>query len=76
MGYVIRCSDTEAIYKNGQTFIVDNKTNNLIRMVEPSDSEVKRLKDLYYKENMFSDVVEYKDFHFSLNNGDYLKPNI
>jgi hypothetical protein len=75
MGYVIRCSGTKAIWKNGKTWLVE-KNNNLIELTEPDEEGVKRLKELYYKQNMTSERIVYEGFNFSLNNGDYLKPNI
>lgn len=75
MGYVIRCSGTKAIWKNGKTWLVE-KNNNLIELLEPDEEKVKRLKGLYYMENMTSEKIVYEGFNFSLNNGDYLKPTI
>lgn len=70
LGYVIRCSNTEAIYKNGQTFI------NNIPLEQPEVTKVEELKKLYKKENISIEKVEYKDIYFSLNEGDYEKPII
>ena len=75
MGYVIRCSKTEAIHKNGKTYII-NSDNSFTELCEPSENEVVRLKDLYYKENTTADIIEYNGFNFSLNKGDYLAPII
>lgn len=74
MGYVIRCSNTLATYKDGRTYL--NKGNKLIEMEEPDEEGIERLKDLYYMENMTSEKVVYSGFNFSLNKGDYLKPNV
>lgn len=74
MGYVIRCSNTLATYKDGRTYL--NKGNKLIEMEEPDEEGIGRLKDLYYMENMTSEKVVYSGFNFSLNKGDYLKPNV
>ena len=72
LGYVIRCSKTKAIYKNGQTFIVED--NGELMKLEAQHGEVEDLKKLYYEENVTSNVIDYKKFNFSLNGGDYLKP--
>lgn len=69
MGYVIRGSNTRAVWRDGKVFI-----NNETELVEPYDEGVKRLKDLYYEENMTSNKVIYDGFDFSLNKGDYMKP--
>jgi len=73
LGYVIRCSGKEAIHKNNKTYLLDN--DNLIELVEPYDEGVARLKDLYLRENLYADPIEYNGFNFSLNKGDYMKPN-
>jgi hypothetical protein len=74
MGYVIRCSDTIAKYKDGNTYI--NKGNKLIELEEPDYEGIQKLKNLYYKENMTSEKIVYEEFNFSLNKGDYTKPTI
>ena len=74
MGYVIRCSSTPAIHRNGKTYIVKN--NNEIELVKGSDEDIKAVKDLYYKENTTDEMVYYKDIHFSMNDGDYLEPTL
>jgi uncharacterized C2H2 Zn-finger protein len=72
LGYVIRCSKTEAIYKNDKTYILDE--NKEIELVEPDDEGIKNLKYLYYQENLTPNVIEYEKIYFSLNKGDYMKP--
>jgi hypothetical protein len=72
LGYVIRCSNVEAVYKNDQTYIRDN--DKLIELVEPDQVDVKELRDIYFKENTTTDVITYDKFYFSLNEGDYEKP--
>lgn len=74
MGYVIRCSKTKAVYKNNKTWLVD-ENNNLIKLDEQNNEKIDELKDLYFKENMTSEKIIYKGHSFSLNNGDYLRPN-
>lgn len=72
MGYVIRCSKTDAIIKNGKTYIDDD--GKYVELEEPNVKDIKKLKDLYFKENTTSDIIHYDKFNFSLNSGDYVKP--
>lgn len=72
MGYVIRCSNTLGVFKDGKTYL--NKGNKLIKMEESDENKIVRLKDLYYRENVTSEKIIYTEFNFSLNKGDYLKP--
>lgn len=73
MGYVIRCSNTDAIFKNGSTYIIGNN-NTTIKLVDPDTIGVNKLKDLYYKENTTDELITYDKFYFSLNKGDYERP--
>jgi len=72
MGYVIRCSNMEAVFKNNQTYI--NENSNHIKLEEPNADGRKELKDLYFKENVTVGIIHYNKFYFSLNKGDYEKP--
>ncbi len=73
MGYVIRCSNTDAVFKDNQTYIISHGHN--IKLDEITRQGFLELKDLYYKENTSTYVIDYKDkFFFSMNSGDYLKP--
>lgn len=72
MGYVIRCSKTEAVFKNNQTYINENGIH--IKLEESTEVKKKELKDLYFKENITDEIINYGKFYFSLNNGDYEKP--
>lgn len=72
MGYVVRCSNTNAVFKDGQTYI--HQEGKYIKLNEPIDEDVRRLKELYLKENATIEVVHYDGFYFSLNKGDYKKP--
>ncbi len=74
MGYVIRCSNKEAVHKNGKTYVLQD--GNEIELVEPDPEGVTKLKNIYYEENMNDNMVYYDNFYFSLNSGDYLKPTI
>lgn len=70
MGYTIRCSNTEAIFKD-KTYIIDNE---LIELQKPTIEQIDKLKQLYLEENKTNKMVFYHKTYFSLNDGDYLKP--
>jgi hypothetical protein len=72
MGYVIRCSKTEAVFKDGQTYIVNG--SDRIKLEESTFDGVKELRDIYFQENATSDMINYRLFNFSLNQGDYERP--
>lgn len=72
MGYVIRCSNTKAVFKNNETYII--KHNRHIKLEQPTEKGVVELKKLYVKENTTDEMVFYDNFYFSLNEGDYTKP--
>ncbi len=72
LGYVIRCSNMEAIFKDNQTYI--NENGNHIKLEEPNNNGRKELKDLYFDENTTDKNIHYNKFYFSLNKGDYEKP--
>ncbi len=77
LGYVIRCSKTKAYYSNNEnkTYIIENGEN--IKLEKADDNKkISELKEFYYKENSTDEIINYKKFYFSLNNGDYMKPNI
>jgi hypothetical protein len=79
MGYVIRCSKTTGIYKESKTFIESNDSEflkSLIPLDKPDLEGVKELKSIYFKENSTEDLINYRNFYFSLNMGDYMKPKI
>lgn len=74
MGYVIRCSNTDAIYKNDQTYIVKHD-DKCVKLEEPTHGGLKTLRDYYYKENTTTEIMDYENkFFFSMNTGDYKKP--
>ncbi len=72
MGYTVRSSNTNAIFKDGQTYI--SKYGHNFKLEEPTYEGVKELKKLYFKENTTIERVYYDKFYFSLNKGDYTKP--
>ena len=72
MGYVIRCSNLEAIYMNNQTYIKEDA--NFIKLEQMDNINMEELRDSYYEENKSEKVVKYGKVHFSMNSGDYEKP--
>ena len=74
LGYVIRCSTTKAIFKDNQTFIIND--NEHIKLIEPTENSRKELKEKYYLENLTDNFVLYNDIYYSMNKGDYTMPNL
>ena len=72
MGYVIRCSNLEAVYEDNQTFI--KEYGNLIKLERMDNDDMENLRDSYYRENKTEEKVDYGKIHFSMNSGDYEKP--
>jgi len=72
MGYVVRCSAQEAIFRDGQTFLQEG--GGLIRL-EPMDVEdARELRGAYREENLTDGDIRYGPVHFSMNAGDYKEP--
>jgi hypothetical protein len=87
MGYVIRCSNTEAVHRDGKTYIkkcslnasIDNFDSNcysLTPLRRSTPEEFSELKRLYSEENKSDKIVRYGPVDFSMNEGDYMKPKI
>jgi hypothetical protein len=75
MGYVVRCSKTKAVYEEDQTSIIE-ENGNRTPLHKMTEDERTRLKALYATENSSTDIVIYDKFFSSMNEGDYMKPNI
>ncbi|WP_206343622.1 hypothetical protein [Streptomyces mesophilus] len=75
LGYVVRCSNTKAVHKNGNTHL---KVAGRLRPLEPpTPAGTDELRRLYAEENRTSSLIHYDDdFLFSMNSGDYLAPRI
>lgn len=73
LGYVVRCSSTEAVHKNGRTFLkVDG---DLVGLEPPTPAGMDELRRLYAEENKTSSFIDYGTaFFFSMNTGDYVAP--
>ncbi|WP_097869423.1 hypothetical protein [Streptomyces sp. rh34] len=75
LGYVVRCSSTEAVHKNGHTFL--DAAGDLVKLEPPTAAGMDDLRKLYAEENRTSSFIDYgDDFRFSMNTGDYLAPRI
>ena len=72
MGYVVRCSDTKALFVNNKTHILEN--NDAIPLRKITDDDMAQIRELYLKENVTDEIVEYKQIYCSMNTGDYKKP--
>lgn len=75
LGYVVRCSKTEAVHANGRTMIpIDGE---LVPMEPPTFDGMTALRELYAAENKTDAVIDYGNrFRFSMNAGDYLAPDL
>lgn len=74
MGYVVRCSNTQAVWRNGKTYIITAPGEER-ELEPPTKAGVQELTQLYVLENASIDKVDYVNrFFFSMNSGDYLKP--
>ncbi|MFF0393801.1 hypothetical protein ACFYS8_34615 [Kitasatospora sp. NPDC004615] len=73
LGYVVRCSNSEAVHKNGRTFL--KAAGDLVEMEPPTPAGMEELRRLYAEENRTSSFIDYGDeLLFSMNTGDYLAP--
>jgi hypothetical protein len=73
LGYVVRCSSTEAVHDGGRTFLLRHGAR--VELEPPTPEGMTELRRRYAEENRTSAVVDYDDrFRFSMNAGDYLAP--
>ncbi|MEV5895049.1 hypothetical protein [Nonomuraea fuscirosea] len=73
LGYVVRCSSTEAVHRNGHTFL--KRDGGLTKLEPPTPEGMNELRKLYAEENRTRSFIDYGDgFLFSMNTGDYLAP--
>lgn len=73
LGYVVRCSKTEAVHKNGDTFL--EKDGTLVKLQPPTLEGMSALRRLYAEENGSQAFIDYGDeLLFSMNSGDYVAP--
>ncbi|MDH6135620.1 hypothetical protein P3T37_005036 [Kitasatospora sp. MAA4] len=75
LGYVVRCSSTEAVHKDGHTFL--KMAGDLVKLGPPTPDGMDELRRLYAEENRTSSFIDYGDeFLFSMNTGDYVAPRL
>ncbi|MGW4998092.1 hypothetical protein ACWEP8_10475 [Streptomyces hydrogenans] len=75
LGYVVRCSGTEAVHKDGRTFL--KVAGETVALGAPTPEGMDELRGLYAEENRTTAFVDYGDrFRFSMNTGDYLAPRV
>lgn len=73
LGYVVRCSKTEAVHEGGQTFLLQDGAR--VALEAPTLAGMTELRRLYAEENKTSAHIDYGDsFRFSMNAGDYRAP--
>ncbi|MFE6225531.1 hypothetical protein [Streptomyces sp. NPDC057854] len=73
LGYVVRCSRTEAVHKDGRTYL--KRAGGLVELEPPTPAGMDELRRLYAEENSTTAYVDYGDgFLFSMNTGDYRAP--
>ncbi|WP_067690379.1 hypothetical protein [Nocardia jejuensis] len=73
LGYVVRCSSTEAVHRDGRTFLA--RDEGLVELEPPTLEGMDELRRLYAEENRTSSFIDYGDrFRFSMNAGDYRAP--
>ncbi|WP_434426385.1 hypothetical protein [Nannocystis pusilla] len=73
LGYVVRCSKTEAVHEGGRTFLLRDGAR--AELEAPTPEGMTELRRLYAEENKTSAPIDYGDgFRFSMNAGDYQAP--
>ena len=82
LGYVVRCSGTECVFKAKEAAVFLKRNEGpmrvLRRLEEPTLAGREAIKALYARENATRERIDYGvargEFPFSLNCGDYLRP--
>jgi hypothetical protein len=75
LGYVVRCSSTEAVHQHDRTFL--KRDGELFELEPPTIEGIDELRKLYAQENNTAAFVDYGNrFLFSMNVGDYSAPRI
>jgi len=73
LGYVVRCSQTEAVHAEDRTFLVQGEAR--VELEAPTPAGMTELRRLYAEENKTSARIDYgAGFRFSMNAGDYRAP--
>ncbi|GAA4832133.1 hypothetical protein [Kitasatospora terrestris] len=75
LGYVVRCSGTEAVHRDGRTFL--GTAGGPVELEPPTEAGMDELRRLYAEENRSTSPVDYGGrFPFSMNAGDYRAPRL
>lgn len=75
LGYVVRCSSTQAVHEAGQTFL--QQGDRLVKLQPPTPEGMLELRKLYAEENKSQAFIDYGSrFLFSMNQGDYTPPTL
>ncbi|MEY9857918.1 hypothetical protein ABH935_003531 [Catenulispora sp. GAS73] len=75
LGYVVRCSNAEAVHKDGHTFL--KVAGDLVELEPPTPDGMDELRRLYAEENRTASFIDYGDkILFSMNAGDYDAPRV
>ncbi|MFJ1754089.1 hypothetical protein [Kitasatospora sp. NPDC088134] len=75
LGYVVRCSATPAVHRDGRTLI--ELAGELVELEPPTEAGLAELRQRYAEENRSSAFIDYGDeFRFSMNSGDYRAPSL
>ena len=75
LGYVVRCSNAEAVHKDGQTFL--KVAGDVVELEPPTEDGMDELRRLYAEENRTTAFIDYGDkILFSMNAGDYDAPRV
>lgn len=73
LGYVVRCSDAEAIHEDGRTFLATAGAR--VALEAPTEEGMAELRRLYAEENKTTHPIVYgAHLRFSMNAGDYRAP--
>ena len=75
MGYVVRCSNAEAVHAAGRTFLKVSG-GQLSALQPPSEEGMAALRQKYAEENSSAKFIDYgpEPVPFSMNQGDYQQP--
>lgn len=72
MGYVVRCSSRDAVYRDGETWL--DQDGELRPLRRRHAEGVADLRAVYREENFTDASIRYQPFPFSMNDGDYQRP--
>ncbi|MEU8778135.1 hypothetical protein [Streptomyces sp. NPDC048606] len=76
LGYVVRCSSTEAVHRGGDTYV--GVGGDAVKLGPPTPEGMDELRRLYAEENRSASFIDYgaDELLFSMNTGDYLAPRV